>query len=126
MGCVVIKENVMKKRKISDILWEAANERLAKALWGEGETFTCCAAAIAEAGTEDGVMGKDWKRTARTSPVVQFLKKLGCGPGASILFDQFDPHEDDAWPTERQAARYSWLMMAYYIARDVEAGRVTL
>lgn len=98
-------------RKISDILWDAANKYLCPpgvdpyiGRWEE----SCCAVAEAE-------NGHDWSGSVdvapNTSKALTYLEEFGVNPRE---YGQFaDVGDSDE---EIQGARYLWLMFAYEVA----------
>lgn len=99
-------------RKISDILWDAANKHLCPSgeedrgsLWKE----SCCAVAEAENG-HDRVGSVDVDPCV--SKALAYLQELGVIPKEYGQFDEFSSYE------EQQGARYLWLMFAYQVALD--------
>lgn len=114
------------KKKISDILFEAANTHLAVKPYSAGTTYTCIAIAEAE-GWVDAWLSSDsyWADFSgrRNSPTLKFLASID-GKSLGEPFETFsDSVPSDV--TDRQHARYIWLMFAYYVALDEEkAGRL--
>lgn len=103
-------------KKISDILWVAANQNLHSGL-GAGDDYrkdrqSCCAVAAAELGDE-ALEDWTWLKICRHSRAIKFLHSLGCQTGAwDNPFDEFKYGE------QQQGARYLWLMFAYLVALD--------
>lgn len=98
-------------RKISDIIWDAANKHLCppgvdsgNGFWGE----SCCAVAEAENG-HDRCGSVDVR--PNISKALAYLKEFGVIPENSGQFA--DVGESDE---EIQGARYLWLMFAYEVA----------
>lgn len=97
-------------RKISDILWDAANKYLCPpgveagdGFWGE----SCCAVAEAENGHHSwGYVDVD----PDVSKALAYLQEFGVDPRRTGQFDEFESDE------EIQGARYLWLMFAYQVA----------
>jgi len=101
------------ERKISDILWDAANKYLCppgveadNGLWGE----SCCAVAEAENGHDRcGSVCVD----PDVSKALAYLQEFGVQP------DQYGQFADGGDTDEQvQGARYLWLMFAYQVALD--------
>lgn len=93
------------KRKLADVLWEAANENL----WDGGPRFygdeeSCFAVKSVE------FVGRDWIGGPNTS-TMKYLMELGC-----------DYHNKpfDSFPCGRvrQGVRYMWLLLAMHVAED--------
>ena len=98
-------------RKISDILWDAANKHLCSPVEDDGDglwTASCCAVAEAENG-HDRCDGSVWV-DPDVSKALAYLQEFGIDP---CRFGQFDKFESDE---ETQGARYLWLMFAYQVA----------
>jgi len=99
------------ERKISDILWDAANEHLCSPEEDRGDGLwleSCCAVAEAE-------NGHDWCGCvyvdSNVSKALAYLKEFGVDPRE---YGQFaDVGDSDE---EIQGARYLWLMFAYEVA----------
>lgn len=91
--------------KISEVLWVAANEYLWNGvdIYHRKDEFSCLAV-----GAADGLFW-DYKN----SEAVKFLKSLGCPIGALGSFKNFK------YGTERQGARYAWLMFASMYAEEL-------
>ena len=94
-------------RKISDILWEAANEYLSEVGsihlrsggYGWKNKYSCL--AVYDACEEFSVSPYE---------TMNFLEELGVNTDGFYEFNEFDAGE------ERQGARYLWLMFAYQVA----------
>ena len=99
-------------RKISDILWDAANKHLCSPVEDRGDGLwmeSCCAVAEAENGHDRvGCVDVD----PCVSKALAYLKEFGVNPQKSGQFDEFSSYE------EQQGARYLWLMFAYQVALD--------
>ena len=93
-----IMDTTKEERKFSDILWEAANEKL----WdGEGygwriREYSCEAV---------------W-RIVGSDPILDFLEELGVQTNSIFQMEEF------SYGPERQAVRYCWLMFASMIAEE--------
>jgi hypothetical protein len=102
-------------RKISDILWDAANEYLSEVdsvhLRSEGygwkERYSCSAVEGACYSLSKSSCGSEKNHYSKT---IDFLEELGVNTGDLFEFIEFDAGE------ERQGARYLWLMFAYQVA----------
>lgn len=96
--------------KISEVLWEAANEHLSEN-WESGMEYSCSAISRAAYGPRTRMGGyADKERT------MHFLFGLGLrrnAPYSHNIFSRVAPRG-----FERQAARYTWLMLAYTIAKE--------
>lgn len=98
----------MKKVKLADVLWDAANGRL----WdGAGDydaapygywRFSCDAVLTSQA--------PELQRAAS-----QLLEDCGLPADARNRFDMFDSFE---WGEQRQGVRYMWLLLAMHCAED--------
>ena len=88
--------------KISEILWRAANERLAADEWRVGLTEYSCWAVRnvihASAGNQNAT--------------IDFLESLGVDSESASAFLEFETGE------QRQGARYLWLMFAHEVAKS--------
>ena len=101
-------------RKISDILWDAANKHLCSPVefFGDGlrkgmVVESCCAVAEAENGHDRvGSVCVD----PDVSKALAYLQEFGVIPKEYGQFDEFSSYE------EHQGARYLWLMFAYEVA----------
>lgn len=100
-------------RKISDILWDAANKHLCPpeeegrgSLWKE----SCCAVAEAENGHDQ--CGSVWV-TPNVSKALAYLQEFGVNPEEYGQFTDVGDTDE-----EIQGARYLWLMFAYQVALD--------
>ena len=97
-------------RKISDILWDAANEHLCPPGVDSGDELwmeSCCAVAEAENGHHSwGYVDVD----PDVSKALAYLQEFGVDPRRTGQFDEFESDE------EIQGARYLWLMFAYEVA----------
>ena len=102
-------------RKISDVLWIAANKHLSESdstCFQSGgfikkDRYSCC--AVESASYE--LSKSSWE--SEESPynkTIEFLKELGVDAGGLFEFSEFVSGE------ERQGARYLWLMFAYQVA----------
>ena len=100
-------------RKISDILWDAANKYLCSpeeddrgSLWLE----SCCAVAEAENGHDqwDSVSVNPEK-----SKALAYLEEFGVQPAQYGQFADVGDTDEQV-----QGARYLWLMFAYQVALD--------
>lgn len=99
-------------RKISDILWDAANKHLFSPVEDDGDGLwmeSCCAVAEAENG-HDSWSGVDVDPCV--SKALTYLQEFGVIPKEYGQFDEFSSYE------EQQGARYLWLMFAYQVALD--------
>lgn len=102
--------------KISDVLWKAANFYLA----GNRAQYSCFAVLEASGVREKWTYYNgqksfpDWFKTSCAAAT--FLSKLGLPKEYSPFADCADQHQ----------CRYAWLMFAYEIAREVEAGKLKL
>jgi hypothetical protein len=103
----------MKPRKISDVLWLAANKHLAHDpdLFDFNKaTFSCDAVYAVFSDYDDPLH----RRT------MDFLRELGCNTKGHNEFKQFEKQEG-GWRSatkKAQGARYLWLMFAYLVARS--------
>ena len=99
-------------RKISDILWDAANKHLCSPVEDRGDGLwmeSCCAVAEAENGHDRvGSVCVD----PDVSKALAYLQEFGVIPKEYGQFDEFSSYE------EHQGARYLWLMFAYQVALD--------
>lgn len=99
------------ERKISDIIWEAANKYLCPpeveagdGFWGE----SCCAVAEAENGHDQ------WGSVdvrPNISKALAYLQEFGVIPEKCGQFTDVGDTDE-----EIQGARYLWLMFAYEVA----------
>lgn len=98
----------MSTKRISEILWDAANLWLSDGSesleFSEFHAYTCYAVIAAE----------DESYPDKSNACV-FLKRLGCDCGSGRQFDEFSFGE------QRQGARYAWLMFASMYAEELEA-----
>ena len=98
------------ERKISDIIWDAANKYLCPPGVDSGDELwmeSCCAVAEAENGHDQ------WGRvkvTPNVSKALAYLQEFGVDPCRLGQFNEFESDE------EIQGARYLWLMFAYQVA----------
>lgn len=92
--------------KISDLLWEAANNHLWNGIGpqlGVATTFSCDTVyKVCD------IYGDLWSYQRCRG----FLKTLGLDPQSMTAFSEFEEGE------ERQGARYLWLMFAYTYAKE--------
>lgn len=93
----------MAKRKLADVLWEAANVHLRSDLYSGQSSYTCDAVNYAGGGSR------------ANGPAVTFLHGLGLPKGADDMFDLFDAFECGE---QRQGVRYMWLLLAMHVAED--------
>lgn len=100
------------ERKISDIIWDAANKYLCPPGVDSGDELwmeSCCAVAEAENGHHSwGYVDVD----PDVSKALAYLQEFGVDPRRTGQFDEFESYE------EIQGARYLWLMFAYQVAID--------
>jgi hypothetical protein len=87
--------------KISDILWKAANEHLCSGWvsFNTGELYSCIAVELAAGGKQ-------------VADAHRFLASMGVDVQGYGQFSEF------AAGSERQGARYLWLMFAYEVAKS--------
>jgi len=102
-------------RKISDILWDAANEYLSENYstylrsrgYGWKSKYSCCAVESACYSLSKSSWDSEESPYNKT---IDFLEEFGVNTNSFCEFDEFVPGE------ERQGARYLWLMFAYQVA----------
>jgi hypothetical protein len=103
----------MKPRKISDVLWLAANEHLAHDpdLFDFNKSTFSCDAVYAVLSDYDAPLHR------RT---MAFLRELGCNTKGYNEFKQFETRDGNwrSMTTRSQGARYLWLMFAYQVAKS--------
>lgn len=99
----------MRKVKLADVLWEAANRRLWDGVgfsnWGSPykNTYSCCAVADAMCSFSINADGEE---------PMPFLRRLGCPVKSETQRFGTDDLQ------ERQARRYMWLLLAMHVAAD--------
>jgi hypothetical protein len=95
----------MKKVKLADVLWDAANERLwagcGRYEFGKDGTWQYSCDAVTT--QFDPVLRTEIKR---------FLIALGCDTESIELFTSY------AGGRQRQGVRYMWLLLAMHVAED--------
>jgi hypothetical protein len=97
----------MAKRKMHDVLWEAANTYLPYNDDFNHRRWSCNSALAAE------FEGYENPRNRRAAATDKFLKSLGCATGG--LKGKFQNYPEGP---ERQGVRYMWLMLAAAVAKD--------
>jgi hypothetical protein len=99
------------KRKLSDVLWTAANTRLSHtddADWSKRRfSFSCDAVGELLPVAQRTGSGNAYKHSA-----FDFLRALGCETSHMYAFHEFPAG------MERQGARYMWLLLAACVAED--------
>jgi hypothetical protein len=88
------------KRKLSDVLWDAANKHLWAGIGTSGNWFSCTTVWDATSGRSNACVA------------TAFLEQLGCDVSSSHCFNDFDDGE------EQQGVRYIWLLLAMHVAED--------
>lgn len=105
----------MKKRLLSEVLWEAANKWLTHDFQLVLCMYSCNAALAAEFGKVPMRTNRDGDtRVYRGGSKTQkFLSELGCKLGGDDgQFIEFSEGE------RRQGVRYMWLLLAMHVAED--------
>lgn len=102
----------MKKVKLADVLWDAANKRLTPPSgWESGTDCYSCNAAMWAEMPEAFVNAGNLTPLRKKSKTNAFLKKLGC-PVHSMY--AFEAHAGGSI----QGIRYMWLLLAMHVAED--------
>lgn len=99
------------KRKLSDVLWEAANVHLCTdGFYDNGkEKFSCYAALRAT--KESFVCAFDRYNESET---IVFMRKLGCDFHSTA----WGKVEEELESEQMQGVRYMWLLLAMHVAED--------
>lgn len=103
------------KKKLADVLWEAANTCLPAHSSFDLASYSCNAALRAEFHGIPMKAAKDeiGQRVNRHGSVThQFLNDLGCTRSPLGGFGKHEPGEI------RQGVRYMWLLLAMHVAED--------
>jgi hypothetical protein len=87
----------MKKVKLADVLWDAANEHLP-----DDSGYSCFAV--------DFAANRYGAKSGPRTDYDLFLRELGCETGT--VMSQFEVG------AERQGVRYMWLLLAMHVAED--------
>lgn len=100
----------VKKVKLADVLWDAANKHLSSNAYGTDEVYeqSCCAVYYSEIKQ----FVDEWDFQAGESKALDFLEALGCSRWACGALGQFVRGMD------RQGVRYMWLLLAMHVAED--------
>ena len=100
----------MKKVKLADVLWDAANEHLLPDSCDDGnpqhQWYSCNAIECA--------LDPNLSTVTLCLPdeVREWLTAIGCDCGSSVCF------RDHAQGEARQGVRYMWLLLAMHVAED--------